>query len=182
MRVFGQPVDSERDASKLVALNAMAPEQAESVFLAFNGSKRWARSMAAQRPFATVRALFDAAEQMWWSSGEGDFLEAFAAHPRIGEKKAAASQNAQSATWSAGEQSGAARAESEVLDRLASQNAAYFDKFGFIYICFATGRTAPEMLEWLDDRLERTRAEEIETAAGEQSKITRLRLEKWLDA
>lgn len=182
MRVFGQPVDSERDAAKLVELNAMAPEQAESVFLSFNGSKRWARSMAAQRPFATVRALFDAAEQMWWSSSEGDFLEAFAAHPRIGEKRAAASQNAQSATWSAGEQSGVARAEAEVLDRLASQNAAYFDKFGFIYICFATGRTAPEMLEWLDDRLQRTRAEEIETAAGEQSKITRLRLEKWLDA
>jgi OHCU decarboxylase len=138
--------------------------------------------MTSQRPFASVRALFEAAERHWWTCTDSDRLEAFAAHPRIGETKASTTQNTQSAVWSKGEQSRAQDASSTVKEQLAAKNTEYFATFGFIYICFATGRTADEMLAWLEVRLARTRAEEIETAAAEQAKITRLRLDKWLDA
>src|SRR3989442_8847799 len=42
--------------------------------------------MLAARPFASDRALFETAEQAWWTLSGGDWLEAFAQHPRIGER------------------------------------------------------------------------------------------------
>ncbi|MEC8897924.1 MAG: 2-oxo-4-hydroxy-4-carboxy-5-ureidoimidazoline decarboxylase, partial [Pseudomonadota bacterium] len=50
----------------------------------------------------------------------------------------------------------------------------------FIFIVCATGKSAPEMLELLEQRLCNTRAEELQNAAQEQAKITELRLEKLL--
>lgn len=182
LRLFGEPVDTERDARKLAALHALCASDAKAVFLSFNGSPAWAEKLAAQRPFASVRALFEAAERSWWSLGVADLLAAFAAHPRIGGQQASATQNAQSAAWSAGEQAAAATAEARLLADLAERNERYFAKFGFIYLCFATGRSAAEMRDWLVERLENSKDEELQTAAGEQSKITRLRLEKWLKA
>ena len=182
LRLYGEPVDSTSDAAKLAFLNGLTAEAAVELFISFNGSKHWAKAMAAERPFASLRALFEAAERHWGACDEGDRLEAFAAHPRIGESKASATQTTQSAAWSKGEQSRASDASTTVREQLSAKNAAYAEKFGFIYICFATGRTADEMLAWLEERLMRTRTQELETAAAEQAKITRLRLDKWLDA
>ena len=56
----------------------------------------------------------------------------------------------------------------------------YYAKFGFTFIVFATGKSAPEMLELLEQRVQRGKTDEVETAAAEQAKITRVRLEKWL--
>ncbi|MBK7556227.1 MAG: OHCU decarboxylase [Flavobacteriales bacterium] len=125
-----------------------------------------------------------------WTGREGNvgalhhrkWLAAYAAHPRIGEKKAAPTATQQSATWSAGEQSGTAGAQDAVMAELANLNEAYFKKHGFIFICFASGRTAEEMLDLLKVRFENTTEAEIENAAAEQLKITRLRMEKWLRA
>lgn len=182
LRLYGEPLDSERDAEKLARLNAMPNEEARAIFLSFNGSPALANDLGSARPFASVRALFRTLEAAWWRLPQSEQLAAFAAHPRLGEKKAAARQNPQSATWSAGEQSSAATTDDALRAELAEKNERYFEKFGFIYIACATGRTAAELLESLNERLERTRAEELETAAAEQSKITLLRLEKWLSA
>ena len=73
-----------------------------------------------------------------------------------------------------------AQADAATLERLAKLNDGYYEKFGFTFIVFATGKSAPEMLELLEQRVGRGKAEEVETAAGEQAKITRVRLEKWL--
>jgi allantoicase len=182
LRLFGEPIDSESDVTRLAQLHALSTEDAKATFLAFNGAPAFAEQMASRRPYPTVRALFAAADEVWWSLSEAEVLAAFAAHPKIGEKKAAPVQNAQSAAWSAGEQAQASRGNEDVLAELTKQNARYQSKFGFIYICFATGKSATEMLAWLNERIERDRAQEIETAAGEQAKITRLRIEKWLQA
>jgi OHCU decarboxylase len=109
-----------------------------------------------------------------------DWLEAFAAHPRIGAKKKAPSQGARAAAWSKGEQRDAAAASKDVLQQLSKLNEQYFKKFGFIYIVCATGKSAEEMLELLELRVKRSKSKEIEAAAVEQSKITKLRIEKWL--
>ena len=69
-----------------------------------------------------------------------------------------------------------------VLDALARGNQEYEQKFGYIFIVCATGKSAAEMLALLETRLPNDPGEEIRIAAEEQMKITRLRLEKLLGA
>ena len=61
---------------------------------------------------------------------------------------------------------------------LADGNRAYEEKFGFVYLVCATGKSADEMLAILQARLQNDRDTEIRNAAEEQRKITELRLEK----
>ena len=164
----------------LARLNALDAAEAERELLKCCGSTEWARALAAQRPFGEPRELAAAADEIWWSLGERDWLEAFAAHPKIGGKRAAREQGAQSATWSEQEQSGARDAEQATLDELAEANRAYEEKFGHIFIVCATGKSADEMLALLRARLPNDAATELRNAAEEQSKITKLRLEKLL--
>lgn len=138
--------------------------------------------MTEARPFASVKDLLAKADNLWWSLGEEDWLEAFRAHPKIGEQKAAAAQSEQARNWSAQEQSGIERAAQETKAALASGNQDYEDRFGFIFIVCATGKTSAEMLAILNERLQNDPATELRVAAEEQRKITRLRLEKLLPA
>lgn len=177
LRVFGNAVDTAAESAALRALN----EADDELFLSFCASKAWANSVK-DRPSSSVRALFQHVDDAFWGLTEKDLLEAFSAHPKIGEHKAAATATARSATWSTTEQSAAATATSATSQRLAELNQHYATKFGFIYIVFASGKSADLMLEMLEARLHNDRAAEIETAAREQLKITRLRLENWLRA
>ncbi|MFS8085071.1 MAG: 2-oxo-4-hydroxy-4-carboxy-5-ureidoimidazoline decarboxylase, partial [Acidobacteriota bacterium] len=161
-------------------LNALSSDQAEAEFLKCCGSTRWARSMTSVRPFISVNDLLAKAENVWWSLAEADWLEAFRAHPKIGESKAAATQSEQARSWSAQEQSGVLDAVDETKAALATGNQEYERRFGFIYIVCATGKSSEEMLTILNARLQNDSQTELRNAAEEQSKITRLRLEKWL--
>ena len=102
---------------------------------------------------------------------EADWLEAFAGHPRIGEKGDATANR---------EQEGTSSASAQTLSDLAEANRAYEEKFGFTYIVFATGKSATEMLETAQQRLGSDRGREIETAAKEQRAITETRLRRML--
>jgi allantoicase len=155
-------------------LERMSPEEAQAAFLACCGSPRWAAWMASRRPYENAGALLRIADRAWWQLEEADWLEAFAAHPRIGGA-------ARAGSWSSSEQSGVAGAAGAVLERLAAANVAYAERFGFSFIVCATGKSAEEMLALLEQRLARSRAEEVRTAAEEQAKITRLRLGKLLE-
>ena len=158
------------DAEETVALDAM---------LACCGVREWASAMVALRPIENVLALSEAADRVWATMTEADWLEAFAHHPRIGERKDARA-NAKSAAWSGQEQSAVAAAELQVLEELAEGNAKYEEKFGFTYIVCATGKTADEMLAILKRRLANDRATELREAAEQQRQITQIRLGKWL--
>jgi OHCU decarboxylase len=166
----------------LDGLNALPAAGAEAELLACCGSRRWAREIAARRPFADAAALLAAADEAWWSLAPEDWHEAFRAHPRIGERKAAPAQGARAAGWSAQEQSSAASAGDDVAAALAEGNRAYEQRFGHIYIVCATGKTADEMLAILRARLANDPATELRAAAAEQARITKLRLEKLLAA
>jgi 2-oxo-4-hydroxy-4-carboxy-5-ureidoimidazoline decarboxylase len=134
--------------------------------------------MTARRPFESADALFAAAEDVWAGLGRDDWLEAFAAHPRIGDIDGLRKKFATTADWSAGEQAGVAGAAEQVLRDLAAGNADYEARFGHTFIVCATGKTAAEMLALLRARLANDPAAELRVAAAEQAKITRLRLEK----
>jgi 2-oxo-4-hydroxy-4-carboxy-5-ureidoimidazoline decarboxylase len=143
------------------------------------GARRWAAEMVSQRPFGSIAELSAAADCVWATMGEADWLEAFACHSRIGERKVAHA-TAQSAAWSWQEQSSAASAAEQVLAELADGNALYEQQFGFIYIVCATGKSADEMLAILKRRLASDRAAELREAAEQQREIMQLRLGKWL--
>ena len=149
----------------------MTTEAAEAAILPCCGSKLWARRMARARPFPGEGELFAGAERIWRELSEEDWLEAFAAHPRIG---------ARASGQAAAEQSGARGAASETLAALARANRAYEERFGRIFIVCASGRSAEEMLDLCRRRLHNDFAEELKVAAEEQRKITRLRLERML--
>ena len=162
------------------ALNTLPADEAAGALLACCGSTRWAHEMEARRPFADAHDLLDTADEVWFGLDAEDWLEAFRAHPRIGERKAAPAQDARAAAWSAQEQARAGDAGEDVARALAEGNEAYEARFGHIYIVCATGKSAEEMLAILRARLANDPATELRAAAGEQARITRIRLEKLL--
>jgi hydroxyisourate hydrolase len=154
----------------------MQPAEAEAAFLACCGSRVWARWMESRRPYRDTADLLETADRVWWTLTPADWREAFAAHPRIGEKQQDGEDR--SRRWSTEEQSGAAGAQAAVLAELAEANRIYEERFGDIFIVCATGKSAGEMLALLRARLDNDPETELRTAAEEQRKITRLRLEK----
>ena len=144
------------------------------------GASRWVEAMNARRPFRDQESLLTAADEVWWDLEEPDWREAFAHHPKIGDADALRRRFASTREWAAGEQSGVRSATDETLAALAAGNREYEDRFGYIFIVCATGKTADEMLSLLRARLPNSPPNEIRIAAAEQAKITRLRLEKLL--
>ena len=159
----------------------IAPEQAAlSAMLACCDATRWAAAMVAARPIPTPESLHAIADTVWSEMSELDWLEAFAAHPRIGARKPAAHVSSQSTAWSNQEQSSTECAAKQTLARLAILNAQYEQRFGFTYIVCATGKAVDEMLAILERRLSSDRAAELQEAAEQQRQITHIRLNKWL--
>ncbi len=162
----------------IAALDALPAADATAALQRCCGSTKWAAAMAAARPFEDLDALLRIGERTWWALGTDDHLEAFAAHPKIGESKTPASGDAK---WSEAEQRGAGGASEQTLAALAEANRTYEAQLGFIYIVCASGRSADEMLHDLRTRLANSREVELRTAAEEQAKITRLRLIKLIE-
>ncbi len=160
-------------------LKALPPDEAQKEFLKCCGSVRWAQAMVALRQYAaTAEGLTMFANEAFSWLEPADWLEAFHSHPKIGEKKSAAQVSTQSNTWSGQEQSGVDDAHQETLDTLAQLNREYEEKFGYIFIVCATGKSADEMLAILRERLGNESDVELGIAAAEQAKITELRLKK----
>ena len=167
LRVFGTATEIGRAAMVTRRVNTMLDE---ADLRRVCGSSEWMRRMMAARPLANA---FTAADEIWNSLGRDDILEAFAAHPRIGDKKGGA--------WSASEQSGTASATDETMNAMASANREYEKRFGYIYIVCATGRSGDEMLAMAWQRLNNDPDAELRVAAEEQRRIIQLRLWKLVE-
>jgi len=163
----------------LAAWNAADAAAALDAMIACCGARRWAAAMVALRPIESPETLSVAADAIWSTMEVPDWMEAFACHPRIGERKAAHAR-AKSTEWSKQEQSNTTAADADVLARLAEGNAEYEQRFGFTYIVCATGKNAAEMLAILERRLKSDRETELREAAEQQKQITQIRLRKWL--
>ncbi len=159
-------------AAGLDALNRLDENSRARELRRCCGSTAWVRGMIAAGPFPTVFDLRDAADRIWGALMPEDWLEAFAAHPRIGERASTA--------WSTHEQAGAASASRGTLEKLAAANRDYVARFGYIFIVCAAGRAAEELLQEAQSRLDNDPETELMVAAEEQRKITRLRLDKLL--
>ena len=162
-------------------LNRLPEEEARAALLACCGSRRWAHAVAALRPFWDVGQLLNIGGRVWRELGREDWLEAFRAHPKIGEKQAERGTGAEAERWSEGEQARAREASDETRAALAEANREYEERFGFIFIVCATGRSAEEMLAALRGRINNDAETELRVAAAEQWRITELRLRKFLN-
>jgi OHCU decarboxylase len=165
----------------LALWNDAEEDKAVAALLHCCAVKRWALALAAQRPFPSETALYAAADARWAEMQEPDWMEAFRAHPRIGERKPAEASQ-QSKAWSSQEQAQVQAAQSNILSALAQGNRDYENRFGFTYLVCATGKSAEEMLAILNRRLDNERAAELKEAAEQQRQITQIRLRKWLEA
>jgi len=157
-------------------LNRDTPDQARAELLACCGSSQWVDRMMGRRPFANAEALLAAAREEWFALAADDWREAFAHHPQIGDRNSLRARFPHTAHLSAREQEGVAGASDDTLDALAEANRIYQQRFGYIFILCATGKTADEMLALLRERLLNDPETEIRMAAAEQAKITELRL------
>ena len=181
LRAFGRPTTAcPADTDALLTwLNELSAEACAATLHRCCGSTRWARRMAAHGRFGSRTELHGLADHHWWDLADGDWHEAFTHHPRIGADVAKLREKfAPTASWSAGEQSGVAAADEGTLEALAQGNRDYEARFGFLFIVCATGKSASEMLHLLQERIDNDPAAELRIAAGEQAKITHLRLEK----
>lgn len=161
--------------------NTLLETEAAQEILPCCGSQRWARALTRLRPFREAAELLERSDEVWAHLEQPDWDEAFANHPRIGERKAPAPATAKSAAWSSQEQSGVDRAGADVQERLRRANEEYERRFGRIYIVCATSKSAEEMLAILERRLGNDQAAELREAAEQQRQITQLRLRKWLE-
>jgi allantoicase len=182
LRILGQPEIPPNRAETLQRLNLLPRAQFNKLMMDSCGSRNWAARLADARPFPTEAALFAHADRVWSELSQNDQLEAFHHHPPIGGNRASAKQSSAASRWSAKEQSIAQKAAPEVLSALAAANRAYAEKFGFVFLICATGKTSEEILQSLRQRMPNDPETEMRISAEEQQKITRLRLEKLLSS
>jgi OHCU decarboxylase len=173
----------------LTRWNRLPIDEAMKAILPCCGSKAWARGMVARRPLADEAALLAASNETWCSLTRSDWMESFQSHPRIGESRPSSPQLqsppvssalGQSVEWSAQEQRNVAGSDAAVKIILADANREYERRFNRIFIVCATGKSAPQILDILRQRLKNDVETELQEAAEQQRQITEIRLRKWL--
>src|SRR5690606_31717476 len=155
-------------AAAVAHLDALLPQAAEAALLSCCGSPEWVRRMVARRPFRAPQALLAAAAEEWGRLERAAWLTAFRAHPEIRGGSAEVPAGRVGADWSSQEQAGMRGADAALRARLAAANRAYRERFGYLFLVCATGRTAEEMLALCERRLSNQPERELEVAAAEQ--------------
>lgn len=160
--------------------NSLPNAQAREALALCCVSRRWIDAMLAGRPYASRAGLLAHSDAVWSELDQADFLEAFEGHPKIGDVGSLRAKYAASGALAAHEQSGVSEADEATIQRLARGNERYEQRFGFIFIVCASGKSAQQMCALLEQRLENERDAELRVAAEEQRKILTLRLEQML--
>lgn len=153
----------------LGSFNALGDDEAIAVMLTCCSSHRFARGMAAGRPYSSMAAAEAAIAAVFETMTWDDVLEAMSEHPRIGHRALTGA--------SAAEQSGVTDASRAAL---AAGNAEYEERFGHVFLICASGLSGDQMLAALRERLRNTVDAERMVATAELRKITALRVRKAL--
>ncbi len=165
----------------LEKLNQLSEQEAYQQIEQACCAPNWITGLIATRPFNSIEDLIKKSDTVWANMQESDFLAAFEGHPKIGDVNSLKEKYRNTQGEASHEQSGVNEACDEIIQQLSQGNKDYFDKFGFIFIVFATGKSAKQMLDLLLARLPNDRQQELLNGAAEQAKITNLRLQKMLE-
>lgn len=161
---------------KIQQLHSEDQYEAQNVLTEFCTSSRWVTSMLKTRPYTSIEQMLRKSESSWLECQESDILEAFSGHPKIGDLNALKNKYAQKANI---EQGQITLTEERILQQLHKMNTEYEQKFGFIFIICATGKSADEMLQAIKDRIQNNRITELKNGANNQLEITQLRIRRW---
>ncbi|MFF3325315.1 2-oxo-4-hydroxy-4-carboxy-5-ureidoimidazoline decarboxylase [Streptomyces sp. NPDC002889] len=153
----------------LSRFNAFDDSVARAALREVCASTAWVNKLLAQRPYATVEALFLAGDAAMAGLGADDLAEAMAGHPPIGRPKPGDPTSSR-------EQSGMAGASEELKAEMLELNLTYQDTFGHVFLICATGRTGEQMRDAVRERIGNTPEQEREIVRTELGKINRIRL------
>jgi OHCU decarboxylase len=161
-------------------LNRLPPDAvAEALRPLFEAAGPLGERLAARRPFASYQALLDRADSLVDELSPEAQVVVVNAHPRIGESAAVVRQTSALSYREQGYDAEAGLAP-EQLERvyadLARLNAEYEARHGFRFVVFVNGRPKVAILEVLRERIDRPRAQELQTALREMLAIARDRL------
>ena len=161
--------------------NSLDPDSATREILPCCGSQAWAEAITAKRPYTSNAALFATSDTIWRSLPEAAWQQAFDSHPRIGQKHAQNHATEESLRWSAQEQRTALSTDASAKLALEDANRRYEQRFGRIFIVFASGKSSSEILSILAARMSNDSQTELQEAVEQQRQITQLRLRRWLE-
>jgi len=161
-------------------LNQLPAAEAKHTFMQCCTSSTWVKKMVEARPFSSALAIKKAANNAWQGLSEQDYFEAFEGHPKIGDVSSLRAKYANTKELAGNEQGLVKEANDDVLEVLSQGNSDYEEKFGFIFIVCATGKSAKQMSDLLQARLPNNKTQELVNAAEEQRKIFQLRIDKAL--
>ncbi|WP_296403586.1 2-oxo-4-hydroxy-4-carboxy-5-ureidoimidazoline decarboxylase [Psychrobacter sp.] len=167
---------------QLSNFNSLPHDEALYQLLICCTSKKWAETLLTNRPFASLDSLLQCSDEIWCHLSKSDYIEAFEGHPQIGDVSTLKEKYKNTLKSASKEQSLVNEADEDTLRALAKGNRDYLNKFGYIFIVFATGKSARQMLDILNTRLNNSDAKELIISAAEQNKITRHRLKNLITA
>lgn len=140
------------------------------------GSHEWVKSMINTLPVADLNDLLEYAEEFWYDCNHADWLEAFENQARVEITSGSGQDDLPQLTMR--EQKSLLASDSSIMAELSEANEEYEEIFGYMFITYAPGKTAGELLKELRARVYNDPRDEILIAAGEQARITRGRLKK----
>jgi allantoicase len=179
IKLWGDPTAESAAAVGVRWWNLLPAAAASAAVRSCCASPGWAAALTAGRPYIDLDTIAAASDALLHRLDPAELVAALAAHPRIGERPRGA--GAQAAA-SRREQTGVGE-DPELRAALEAGNREYEQRFGHVYLVRATGRSGPELLALLRERLTHNAVEEGPVVRRELAAITALRLRRlWVDA
>jgi 2-oxo-4-hydroxy-4-carboxy-5-ureidoimidazoline decarboxylase len=165
-------------AAGVTAFNALPADRATARLQTCLHAPGWADSLLAGRPYPDRESLLATAYRIGVVLDDDDLTSALSAHPRIGERPAGTGRDA---AHSRAEQGGVDADDASLAEQLRAGNVAYEEKFGQVFLIRAAGRTGPQILEALTERLANDPEAESRVTRDQLAQIAQLRLGALLD-
>jgi 2-oxo-4-hydroxy-4-carboxy-5-ureidoimidazoline decarboxylase len=161
------------------AFNTLPAERVAGDLLACLAVPEWGARILAGRPYDQRVEIVETADAAARGLSWAQIAQGLSAHPRIGERAAGDSREA---AWSRREQSAAQRGDDATKAALVEANRDYEERFGHVFLIFASGKSQVEVLAAARARLANDDRTERVIVADELRRIALLRLERLLDA
>lgn len=162
----------------ILEFNRLPKEKIKELLFNCCSCTAWTDQLIQESPYKSVNELKGKSDNIWFSCDEESWMEAFSHHPKIGDLSSLENKFAATKHLALAEQAGVGQTSEEVIKQLWDYNIRYEEKFGYIFIVCATGKSAEEMLILLQQRLKNDRSDELKIAIAEQNKITHIRINK----
>lgn len=141
-------------------------------------SSSWIKKMIDIFPVQNLVDLLEYAEEEWYECNPAEWLEAFQNHIKIGDLESIEKDKTINADWVKNEQAIFFNASPEILNKLEKYNELYEETFGYNFIVFTKDKSIENIFKEFSNRLKNYPHDELLIAAGEQNRITQLRLQQ----